>query len=130
MDKYRKAVLAVFGAVVVTVHELIAQGPWSIVKTLLVVLAVFGAFTVYVAPNLPEGNGAGSFAKAFVALAVAGVETTIPLLDDRAISGSEWLVIAMAVLTAAGVPLVRNAPKLAGRGPDGSYDVSSMPRTI
>lgn len=108
MGDYKKSILAVFGAAVVAVHTLQDGTPWTVVKTMLVVLAVLGAVTVHVAPNLPAGSGVGSWAKAFVALATAGVETAIPLLGDSAVTGSEWLVIVMAVLTAAGVPLVRN----------------------
>lgn len=129
MSNIKKAVLAMVGAVLVTVHELMTEGAWTLPKTLLVLLALFGAYTVYVVPNLPQGNGVGTFSKLFVALAVAGIETTIPLLDDRVISSSEWLVIAMAVLTAAGVPVLRgpaSGPKpAAARG--GAYDVSSLP---
>lgn len=111
MGNYSKAILAVFGAAVVTVHSLADGTPWTVVKTLLVVLAVLGAVTVYVAPNLPPGGGIGRFAKAFVAWATAGVEATLPLLGDSVVTGSEWLVIVMAVLTAAGVPLVKNTPR-------------------
>lgn len=108
MGAYKKAILAVFGAAVVAVHQLSDGTPWTIARGLLVVLAVLGAFTVYVAPNLPAGNGVGTYAKAFVAWATAGIEATLPLLDDSVITGSEWLLVVMAVLTAAGVPLVKN----------------------
>lgn len=110
MRAYLKSIAAVVGAAVVTVHQLVADGtPWTITRTMLVVLAVLGAVTVYVVPNFPAGNGAGSFAKEIVALGTAGVEAAIPLLGDSAITGAEWLVIAMAVMTVAGVPLVGNA---------------------
>jgi hypothetical protein len=106
MRKYWKFILAVVGAGVVTVQQLLADGtPWTTARLLLVVLALLGAYTVYVVPNLPAGNGVGTWSKAFVALAVAGVETALTLLGDNMISGSEWLLIAMAVMTAAGVPL-------------------------
>lgn len=117
MNTYWKSILAVVGAGVVTVHQLLADGtPWTIARGLLVVLALLGAFTVYVVPNLPPRSGVGTWSKAFVALAVAGVETALPLLGDNAVSGSEWLLIAMAVMTAAGVPLApRSTPLPAGR---------------
>lgn len=98
-----KAVLAVAGAVVVAVHELLDQGAWTVANTLLVLLALLGAVTVYVVPELTEGVGA--WAKSFVAVAVAGVETAVPFVGDNVVSGSEWLLIVMAVLTAGGVPL-------------------------
>ncbi|MEV8439197.1 hypothetical protein AB0425_17620 [Actinosynnema sp. NPDC051121] len=125
MKNIQKAVLAVLGAVVVTVHELLAQGSWTLPKTLLVLLALFGAYTVYVVPNLPQGNGVGTFSKWCVALAVAGIETTIPLLDDRVVTSSEWLVIAMAVLTAAGVPLLKG-PTPAVLNADGSHRITGL----
>jgi hypothetical protein len=108
MRPYLKSIAAVVGAAVVTVHQLVADGsPWTITRTFMVVLAVLGALTVYVVPNLTAGVGA--FAKELVALGTAGVEATIPLLGDGRIVGNEWLVIVIAVMTVAGVPLVGNA---------------------
>jgi hypothetical protein len=115
MKNYLKAVLAVVGAAVVAVHQLLGQGSWTVTSTLLVLLAVFGSITVYVVPNLTEGVGA--WAKEFVALAVAGIETAVPFVGDGAVSGSEWLLIAMAVMTAGGVPLAPG-PKHLTRGTD------------
>lgn len=107
MGAYLKSIAAVVGAAVVTVHQLVADGsPWTLVRTLMVVLAMLGALTVYVVPNLAAGVGA--FAKEFVAFGTAGVEAAIPLLDDGVITGNEWLVVAIAVMTVAGVPLVGN----------------------
>lgn len=108
MRAYLKSIAAVVGAAVVTVHQLVADGtPWTVARTFMVVLAVLGAITVYVVPNLASGIGA--FAKEIVALGTAGVEATIPLLGDGRIVGDEWLLIAISVMTVAGVPLVGNA---------------------
>ena len=118
MGAYAKSIAAVVGAAVVTVHQLVADGsPWTFTRTLLVVLAVLGSITVYVVPNLTDGIGA--FAKEFVALGTAGVEAAIPLLNDSAVTGAEWLVIVIAVMTAAGVPLVGNSslPRAVTRTP-------------
>jgi len=107
MGAYVKSIAAVVGAAIVAVHQLVADGsPWTIVRTFMVVLAVLGAITIYIVPNLTAGIGA--FAKEFVALGTAGVEATIPLLNDGAVTGNEWLLVAIAVMTAAGVPLVGN----------------------
>lgn len=107
MGAYVKSIAAVVGAAIVTVHQLVADGsPWTIVRTLMVVLAVLGATTVYIVPSLAAG--VGKFAKEFVALGTAGVEATIPLLGDGVITGNEWLLVAIAVMTAAGVPLIGN----------------------
>lgn len=107
MGAYIKSIAAVIGAAVVTVHQLVADGsPWTLVRTFMVVLAVLGAITVYIVPSLAAG--VGRFAKEFVALGTAGVEAAIPLLDDGVVTGNEWLVIAIAVMTVAGIPLVGN----------------------
>lgn len=118
MRAYLKSIAAVVGAAVVTVHQLVADGsPWTFTRTLLVVLAVLGAVTVYVVPNLTAGIGA--FAKEFVAFGTAGVEAAIPLLGDGRIVGNEWLLIAIAVMTVAGVPLIGNSslPRAVTRTP-------------
>lgn len=118
MGAYIKSIAAVVGAAVVTVHQLVADGsPWTLTRTLLVVLAVLGSIAVYIVPQLTEGIG--RFAKEFVAFGTAGIEATIPLLGDGAVVGAEWLIIAMAVMTAAGVPLVGNSsvPRAVTRTP-------------
>lgn len=107
MRPYLKSLAAVVGAAIVTVHQLTADGsPWTFVRTLMVLLTVFGAITIYIVPNLAAGVGA--YAKEFVALGTAGVEVTIPLLDDGVVTGNEWLLIAIGIMTAAGIPLVGN----------------------
>jgi hypothetical protein len=107
MRPYLKSVAAVVGAAIVAVHQLTADGsPWTLVRTLMVALVVFGAISVYIVPSLTAGVGA--YAKEFVALGTAGVEAAIPLLDDGVVTGSEWLLITIAVMTAVGIPMVGN----------------------
>jgi len=107
MGAYLKSIAAVVGAAIVAVQQLVADGsPWTLARTLMVMLAVLAAGTVYVVPNLTAGVGA--IAKEIVAVGTAGIEVMITLLGDGAITGSEWLVVAIAVMTAAGVPMVGN----------------------
>jgi len=107
MGAYAKSIAAVVGAAIVAVHQLADGTPWTFARSLLVVLAVLGAVTVYVVPQFAEG--VASRAKEIVAVVTAGVEATIPLVGDGAVTSSEWLLIVIAVMTAAGVPLVGNA---------------------
>jgi hypothetical protein len=51
------------------------------------------------------------YAKTVVAAVVAGGTVLASALTDNSISGTEWVGIGLAVLTALGVYVVPNAPK-------------------
>lgn len=54
-------------------------------------------------------NFLGKYAKAFTALLGTGGAALLAALADGKISGTDWLAIALAILTPASVAAVRNS---------------------
>jgi hypothetical protein len=108
MSAYRKFLMALLGAVVITLAAAMSDDVLSSAEIAQVVLAALAPFSVYVLPNAP-GYGA---AKALVTAALAGVGLLAGWLEaGQEITNSMWLNLALAVGTALGVFIVPNEPE-------------------
>lgn len=107
MGAYRKFLMALVGAVVVTLAAATSDDVLSSAEIAQMVLAGLGTFGVYVLPNAP-GYGV---AKTLVAGASAGVGLLAGWLaaGDK-ITSSMWLNLVLAVGAALGVFIVPNDP--------------------
>lgn len=108
MGAYKKFLMALLGAVIVTLAAATSDDVLTSAEIAQVILAGLGTFGVYVLPNAP-GYGA---AKTFVAAATAGLGLLAGwLASGERITDSMWLNLVLAVGTAAGVFLVPNEPE-------------------
>lgn len=113
VTKYDKFIAALVLAALSTVAA--ANGHFSQVLLVNVVLAVLGAVTVFWGPNIP---GVGPLAGGQTKLILAAMIALATLLatdigvhgDIRAVTSAEWTQVVFAVLQALGAGIVPNAP--------------------
>lgn len=120
---YKKLIVAIAGVVAFGLQGALTDNGLSLEEGIVLGAAVLNAFGTWLLPN----TAALATAKTWVNALVLGAGAVIPLLPGGISSQEVWTIV-IAVGTAAGVFLVPG-PKLAARGADGSYDVSSLPRT-
>jgi hypothetical protein len=118
-----KLLWALLGTVALGLQGALTDSSMSVEEYVTVGAAALAAVGTWLVPN----TSALATAKTWVNAFVLGAGAVIPLLPDGISSQEVWTIV-IAVGTAAGVFLVPG-PKLASRGADGSYDVSSLPRT-
>jgi len=108
MGAYRKFLMALLGAVVVTLAAAMSDDVLSSAEIAQVILAGLGTFGVYVLPNAPGYSAL----KTLVAGATAGLGLLAGwLASGEQITDSMWLNLALAVGTALGVFIVPNDPE-------------------
>lgn len=105
---YLKLIVALVGAVVMSVASFATDNHVSTDEWIQVAIAGATALGVWAAANVPQFT----WAKTFVAVLLAVLNLLVSYITDG-ISTSEWLNLAVAALTAAGVYAVAN------RQPDG-----------
>lgn len=118
-----KLLWALLGTVALGLQGALTDGSMSVEEYVTVGAAALAAVGTWLVPN----TSALATAKTWVNAFVLGAGAVIPLLPGGISSQEVWTIV-IAVGTAAGVFLVPG-PRLASRGADGSYDVSSLPRT-
>jgi hypothetical protein len=124
---YRKLFWAIAGVIAFGLQGALTDGGLSIEEGIVLGAAVLNALGTWLIPNTPVL----ATAKTWVNALVLGAGAVIPLLPDGITSQEVWTIV-IAVGTAAGVfamPGPKPDPLAARRGDDGSYDVSSLPRT-
>jgi hypothetical protein len=108
MSAYRKALAALFGAVVVTLAASLTDDVLTNAELAQVAVVALGAFGTYLVPNAPGYQTA----KTFVSAALAGLGLLAGwLAAGQEITSSMWLNFALAVGTALGVFIVPNDPE-------------------
>lgn len=105
---YLKLLVALLGAAVMSVASFATDNTVSTEEWVQVAIAIATAAGVWAAANVPTLT----WAKTFVAVALGVLNLLVSYITDG-ISTSEWLNLAVAALTAAGVYAVAN------RAPDG-----------
>lgn len=98
---YGKSLAAVAVVVLLALQKIIVPGHdhWVATDTWTLIVAGFGAITVYVVPNLTATSAA--YAKQFVASATA--VAVLALQYGGGFHGGEWITAALAVAGALGI---------------------------
>jgi len=103
-----KALVAVLMAGLVSYQTLATDGV-SVQDWCSIAVAVIGAVGVYLIPNTP----ALDWAKAGVAVLLAGAQAAVQVSGDGVISGTEWLTVAIAAIGVISVYVAPNRPAVA-----------------
>ena len=103
---------AVIATVVQAVIGVTTDGNFSNLEMLVVLIAFVNAVLVGVVPNLTAG--VAKYAKLACTIGAAALILAVELWADGVLSTQDWLQIALAVLTAAGV-VVPGSPQYAYR---------------
>jgi lysylphosphatidylglycerol synthetase-like protein (DUF2156 family) len=102
-NQYKKALVAASGVVLSAVFTALMGGPLTLVAVINIIIIAAGAVNVAIAPNTPGAK----YTKAILA-GIAAAATLLISLVSGGISGNEWVQIAVAFLTAAGVLKAKN----------------------
>lgn len=100
---FNKLIAAIVGTVLFGLQGALTDGGMSVEEYVTVGSAVLAAFGTWLVPNTP----ALATAKTWVGAVVLGSGVLLPLLPGG-VTGSEWMTVGIAVLTAAGVYAVPN----------------------
>lgn len=100
---YSKLLWALLGTIALGLQTGLSDGVLSLEDGLLVGSAALAAFGTWLVPNTPVLVTAKLWVNAFV----LGVGTLITVLPDG-VTSQEWMTVAIALLTAAGVWAVPN----------------------
>lgn len=100
---YNKLLWALLGTIALGLQTGLADGSLSLEDGLLVGSAALAAVGTWLVPNTPVLATAKLWVNAFV-LATGTLITVLP----EGVTGQEWMTVAIALLTAAGVWAVPN----------------------
>lgn len=101
---YAKALVAVLMAALTTVQTLVTDGI-SVQDWCSIAVAVLAAIGVYFIPNVPASFG---WAKALVAMLLAGAQAAVQVTASGGITGQGWLTVLIAAIGVVSVYAVPN----------------------
>jgi hypothetical protein len=99
-QRYGKVIPLFVGAIVLVIQQALADNSIDSADRILIGLAIVGAVTTYIVPNLT--GGVGLFAKGITSSAFA-VLTGLTGWLAGGMSSSDWWALLIAAATAAGV---------------------------
>lgn len=109
--RYLKFIAAVVGAILMTLSSAVTDGHVDKYEWVQVAIAVTTAIGVWMVANLPSFT----YGKTLIAAVLVLLNGIVADLTSG-ISASEWLNLAIAVLTALGVMVVPNRPAVTTTG--------------